>query len=77
MCLFCFRAALLSYNCELLSNWCIAIQIIMTMPENGCILEGLISNVMVVAKNGFIYTAGPLTGFCTIHDIGSHRLCGV
>ncbi len=49
----------------------------MTAPENGYILEGLVSNVMVVAKNGFIYTAGPLTGFCTIPDISSHRLYGV
>ncbi len=47
----------------------------MTMPENGFILEGLVSNVMVVAKNGFIYTAGPLISFCTIPDIDTCNLC--
>ncbi len=74
MYLFCFRTAPLSYSCELLSNWYIPIQVVMTVPENGCVLEGLVSNVMVVAKNGFIYTAGPLTDFCTIPDIGPRRV---
>ncbi len=49
----------------------------MTTPDNGLILEGLVSNVMVVTKNGFIYTAGRLTEFCAIPDIGSHILRGV